>query len=188
MMKRSLAIVTFVISKRKESPVKSRSNLALVLLAAIMLVAISTAAQQSPTAKQLVGTWTLVSETLEQGGKTTDYFGASPRGVMTMDRDGHFARVITRSDLPKFVSNNRQMGTSEENKAVVQGSVAYFGTCSCNTADKSCTLHVEGSTFANWVGTDQKRLFTLAGDELRETVPTPSTGTGKSLAVWKRVH
>jgi hypothetical protein len=36
--------------------------------------------------------------------------------------------LITRSDVPKFASDSRNTGTSEENKAAVQGSIAYFGT------------------------------------------------------------
>lgn len=167
---------------------KSRSNLALVMLAAIMLIAISAAAQQSPTAKQLVGTWKLVSITLEKDGQKTDMYGSNPQGLTIVDRNGHFARLISRSDVSKFASNNRLAGTPEENKAAVQGSISYFGTYSCNTADKSCTFHVEASSFPNWVGADQKRLFTLTGDELRETNSAPSTGAGNAQVVWKRVH
>ena len=167
---------------------KSRSNLALVLLAAIMLVAISAAAQQSPTATQLVGTWKLVSITLDQDGKKTDLYGPNPQGVTIFDGNGHFARMAIQSNLTKFASNNRQAGTPEENKAVVQGSIAYSGTYTWNAADKGCTFHVEASTFPNWVGADQRRLFNFAGDELWETNPSASVGTGKTLNVWKRVQ
>jgi hypothetical protein len=37
--------------------------------------------------------------------------------------------IIARSDL-KFASNNRHVGTPEENKAFVEGRIAYFGTYS----------------------------------------------------------
>jgi hypothetical protein len=167
----------------------TRSNLALVLLLGFMLVAVSMAAQQSPkSAKQLVGTWTLVSIYNEQDGKKTDPFGSNPKGLMVVGSDGHFSRLLSRSDLPKFASNNRAMGTPEENKAVVQGSIAYFGTISCNAADKGCTFHLEASTFPNWAGVDQNRLFTLVGDELREVNSASSTQTGKAVIVWKRVR
>ena len=45
--------------------------------------------------------------------------------------------------LPKFASNNRQAGTPEENKAFVQGSLAYFGTYSVDEAAKTVTVHIE---------------------------------------------
>jgi len=167
---------------------KTRSNLAFALLACAMVITVAAAAQQPvKTAKQMEGTWMLVSNLHVQGEKKTDFFGPNPRGLMMMGREGHFVRVVTRSDVPKFASNNRQTGTLAENKAVVQGSIAYFGRYSCDSADGICNLHVEGSTFPNWVGDDQKRLFTLAGDELRETVPNPASGAGQALIVWKRV-
>ena len=138
------------------------------------------------TAKDLVGTWTLVSITLEQDGKKTDFYGPNPKGQRAYDPSGRFSEVITRADLPKFASNNRQTGTPEENKAVVQGSIAYFGTYSVSETDKLVTYHLEGSTFPNWRGADQKRLFKISGDELTLSNATPSTGSGNARAVWKR--
>jgi len=66
------------------------------------------------------------------------------------DPGGHFSAIFTRSDLPKFDSNNRQAGTPEENKAVVQGSIAVFGMYSVNGTDNIINFHIEGSTFPNW--------------------------------------
>jgi hypothetical protein len=90
-----------------------------------------------------VGTWTLVSITIEQDGKKTDLFGPNPQGQETRAANGRVSVIITRSDLPKFASNNRAAGTPEENKAVVQGSIAYFGTSSVNETDRTITTHIE---------------------------------------------
>jgi len=79
---------------------------------------------------------------------------------------------ITRSGLPKFPSNNRQAGAPEENKAVVQGALPT----SVSKTDKTFTVQIEGTTFANWIGTDQKRPFTISGDELKWTTPPTSLG------------
>jgi hypothetical protein len=133
-----------------------------------------------------VGTWVFVSSTLEQDGKKTDYWGSNPQGQVMFDPNGHFSEIITRSDLPKFASNNREAGTPEENKAAMQGSIAYFGTYSVSDTDKVITFHIEGSTFPNWKGTDQKRLFKISGDELAWTVPTPSIGSETVSSVLKR--
>jgi len=159
------------------------------LVIAFMVSAASMLAQDGKgvTAKQLVGTWKSVSVTNERDGKKVDAFGPNPQGITVFTRNGRFVRVETRSDLPKFASNNRNTGTPNENLAVMQGSIAYFGTYSCNAAEKSCTYHIEGSTFPNWVGADQKRVLTLTGDELRETNPAASTG-GNAVLVWKRIH
>ncbi|HXM28416.1 MAG TPA: lipocalin-like domain-containing protein [Chthoniobacterales bacterium] len=81
---------------------------------------------------------------------------------------------------------HRQAGTPEENKTVVQGSTAYFGTYSVSDTDKTFTIHIEGTMFRKWIGTDQKRPFTISGDELKWTTPTTSLGSGTALDVWKR--
>jgi hypothetical protein len=161
-----------------------RSVVALVGLA--ISVAVPTFAQQ---ANDIVGTWTLVSITLEKDGKKTDFYGPNPQGQLIYDATGHFSVIITRSDLPKFASDNRVAGTPEENKAIVQGSLASFGTYSVNETDKTYTQHVESCTFPNWNGTDQKYSFDISGGELSIQVvsgPLTSIGTGTAYVVWKR--
>jgi Lipocalin-like domain len=140
------------------------------------------------TTKGLVGTWTLVSIKLEQDGKKTDFYGPNPQGQATYEANGRVSVIITRSDLPKFASNNRQAGNPEENKAVVQGSIAYFGTYSVDEAAKTVTSHIESCSFPNWNGTDRKLSFNISGDELNLTSPTSSTGTGSNQQVWKRAQ
>jgi hypothetical protein len=138
------------------------------------------------TAKDLVGAWTLVSITLEQNGKKTDFYGPNPQGQQTFEANGRVSVIITRSDLPKFASNNRQSGTPEENKAVVQGSFAFFGTYTVDEAAKTVTFHIESCSFPNWNGTDRKLSFNVSGDELDMTSAVSSTGTGSNQQVWKR--
>jgi len=134
-----------------------------------------------------VGTWTLVSITLEKAGKKTDFYGPNPHGQATWEANGRVSEIVIRSDLPKFEFNNRQAGTPEENKAVVHGSIAFFGTYSVSEADKTIGTHVESSSLPNWDGTKRKYSFNVSGDELNITViSTPSTGTGTVHLVWKR--
>ena len=148
--------------------------------------AVSTFAQQ---ANDLVGAWTLVSITLEKDGKKTEFYGPNPQGQLMYDATGHFSVILTRSDLPKFASNNRETGTAEENKAFVQGSLAYFGRYEVSETDKTITSHVESSTFPNWNGADRKTSFNIDGDKLSTQVvsgPLTSIGTGTAYVVWKR--
>ena len=141
------------------------------------------------TAKDLVGTWMLVSITLDQDGKKTDFYGPNPQGQVMYDANGQFSLIITRSDLPKFASKNRMTGTPEENEAIVHGSLAYFGTYSVSETDKVIATHIESCTFPNWNGIDRKTSFNISGDELSTTVisgPLTSIGAGRSYVVWKR--
>ncbi len=133
------------------------------------------AAEQS--GKDLVGTWTLVS---------ADAFGANPKGTVIFDANGRFATMLMRADLAKYAANNRAQATPAEHKATVDGSIAYFGTYSLSGTDVN--FHIEGSTFPNWSGTDQKRTnVTITGDELKWIQPTPSAGGPPVAVVWRRM-
>jgi hypothetical protein len=142
-------------------------------------------AQQKSIKEQLVGAWTLVDAIdVSPDGRKNSSWGPNPKGTYMFDADGHFAQMLLRSDLPKFA--NRAQGTAEENKAVVQGSVAMYGTYSINEAEKVLTVHFEGSTFAAFNGTDGKRtILSITPDELRLTNPATSTGT-RADSTWRR--
>ena len=114
-------------------------------------------------------------------------FGPNPKGLFIFDRSGRYAILIFRSDLPKFASNNLNNGTPDENKVVVTGSLAHFGTYSINEKEGSYTLRPEAGTFANWVGIDQKRSFSVSKDELKITNPSGSRG-GTTTQIWKRLR
>ena len=137
------------------------------------------------TAKDLVGTWTWVSvDNVRPDGTKVQPFGPNPKGLIIFHANGRFAYLLTRPGRPNFAANNRDQGTPEENKATVQGSLGYSGTYS--VSGKTLIFKIEASTYPNAVGDEQKRSFTLTGDELKYTNPTPTAG-GTAEAVLKRV-
>ena len=140
------------------------------------------AAQQKTLKEQVVGTWAYVSvDIVGADGSRVPLYGPNPQGLASFDGNGHYILLTARRGQAKFVSNNRNEGTPEENKAVVQGSIAHFGTYTVNEADKTITFHIETSTFPNWNGTEQKRPFTVTGDELKWTTPASSGGSAEVL-------
>lgn len=156
------------------------SKVTLTLLASLGTTASNTAAQ---TAKDLVGTWNLVSDVnTSADGRKVEPFGPTPKGLAIFDSDGRFAIVVSRPDLLKFASNNRMQGTPEENKAIVQGSIGFFGTYS--VADGVVVQHVEGGTWPSWIGTDQT-ITSFASDE--QTWTTVASFGGTSELRWRRV-
>ena len=160
-----------------------------LLFLGVVLFLSDAVAQNKSLKEQLVGTWKLVSShNVRSDGSRIDNIGPGPKGILIYTSDGYFALVNTRSDLPKLVSNSRDLGTPEEYKAVVQGSIAYFGTYSVNEADKVITAQIEGSTFPNAIGgPDQKRIITsLTADELKFTNPAATSRGGTLELVWKR--
>jgi hypothetical protein len=83
-----------------------------------------------------------------------------------------------KSDIPKFASNNKNTGTDAENKAVVQGSITYFGTYKVDEKDHSASMHYIGSSYPNWNETDQKRSIAITGDQMSWTDQNAIWGNG----------
>jgi hypothetical protein len=132
-----------------------------------------------------VGSWVFVSG----GAKLPDgksVWGDNPKGLLIFTENGRYSSQIMRSDLPKFASGNRLQGTPEENKAIVQGSVASFGTYTVDEQGKTFTVRWEANTFPNQMGQSQTRSFTISGDELRISNPAPSAGGPPSELIYRR--
>jgi hypothetical protein len=162
--------------------------LVVAVIAGGMLFGASNVWAAEKVASSAQGSWILVELYNETDGKRIEPFGPNPRGSMLLTPDGRFSMTLLRASLPKFASNVRTKGTVEENQAVVHGSVAAIGTYTV-TGDKEqiLNLHIEGSTFPNWDGQDQKRPVTVTGDDMKIINPAPSIGGGgKNIQVWKR--
>jgi Lipocalin-like domain len=136
------------------------------------------------TSKDLVGTWTIVTVTAEEGGTQVEPYGSNPKGILMFDENGRYSLVLLRPDLPMFASSNRTAGTPEENMAVVEGSIAHYGTYAVEGGD-TLILRIAAATFPNWNGAEQKRPFTLTGGKLEYTV-TVASGGGTGRVVWTR--
>ena len=136
--------------------------------------------------EQLVGSWTLLSLTAGEDANQTLPYGPNPKGTMMVDANGRFSIMVLRSDLPKFVSNNRITGTPDENKAIVEGSIAYFGTYTIDEATHVITVRIEGSTFPNFDGGTQTRVLSFSGDEVTYLNPTPSMGGATAKVTYRR--
>lgn len=132
------------------------------------------------TVQSVAGTYSLV---------TARSYGKDPRGTLMLGADGRYAAVLMRATLPKFVSGNRTKNTAEETKAVVNGSLAHYGTYTIDDDGKTLTMHIESSTFPNFDGTTQKRSLKVSGDLLTYTVPISSASgrPGDRGVVWRRV-
>jgi hypothetical protein len=139
-------------------------------------LAASQPATQSDSA--VVGTWKLIS---------ADAFGESPLGSLMLDRTGHFSAIFIRADLPPYASNSRVQGTTDEYRNTVNGSVAVFGTYKLD--GDSLHFHIDGSTFPNWIGTDQTRYnVTVSNTKLEYTQLHPSAGGSPIVVEWQRVN
>jgi hypothetical protein len=144
-------------------------------LAGLLLAAASNA---QTLKEKVIGTWLPVSQYVDQDGKKVQPFGDQPKGMLVYDANGRFSLVLLHGSLPKFISNNRMMGTPEENKAVVQGSIAYYGRYTVNEQEGKIYLQVEGSSYPNWDTEKQVRLVSVVGDEMKTVNPVSAVGGG----------
>jgi hypothetical protein len=177
--------------------VKAMRKLATILGVTLLAVAfgnslgasIATAQSAKTLRERLVGTWSFViAEITTADGKKTLPFGDQPKGMLIFTADGHFSQVHVAGDLPRIASNNRLVGTAEDNKAIVHGSLALFGTYTVDEEKKTLTFKIEGSTFPNLAGVAQTRTIdVLSDDEFRNTNPAASRDVPAIAAnIYKR--
>jgi hypothetical protein len=132
------------------------------------------------TKQEIVGTWKLVKD-IHKGsdGIEDSVFGAIPSGQIIFTNGGRYSSMNARADIPKFATANRMLGTTEEYKAVAQGSIASFRAYSVSNDGKFLFMTPESSTYPNWNGVEQKRALAVSGDELIYSVNASVGGTSK---------
>ena len=163
-----------------------RAALALGLLSA--LGARDAAAQPAPMSERILGAWLQVSVVAERpDGSRDEPFGPDPKGIIVFTREGRFSLFQSRAEVPRIASSDRATATAEEAQGVMRAAIAYYGRYAVNEAENVLTLQIEGSTFANLVGSaTQRRIVTLlTAEEFRFT--NPRTPAGVTLhTVWRR--
>ncbi|MGY3341419.1 hypothetical protein ACVWZ4_007380 [Bradyrhizobium sp. USDA 4472] len=165
---------------------RSRRMMMMVVVLGMIATTDNALSQQKTLTEQLLGAWDLVSfNSVHADGSRLTVFGDDPNGIAFFDGTGHYIITVMRSDRAKFAANDRTKGTADEYKATAQGTITYFGTYTVSEPDRALNIHVVGSSFPNWNGTDQKRTFAVSTDELRLTNAVASTG-GTTEVVWKR--
>ena len=155
------------------------------IAALALFTSITVARAEARTAQDLVGTWTLVSAAIHSGSSgnvSLEPFGSDPSGTLIFGRDGHYALIFLRRDLPKVLSNNRISQTAEESRSIAKGSIAHFGTYRVDETGRFFVFRIESSTFPNWSGAEQRRPFTLSGDGLTYISPG-STGVATEIVL-----
>ena len=160
-------------------------------IAAICLGAtIAMSAPAIASSKNLVaGTWIMVSAKADPDGKNKDLFSSNPSGLLIFTEDLHFSDVLVNPEVLSFASSDRAMGTSAENKAVVAGDLALYGTYTVDEQGRFATEHIIASTFPNWTGLnrDTSRITeTVDGDSMGERLKDP--GGPSIVIVWKRAR
>ncbi len=160
-----------------------------LLLALLIVVPTTQAADNASTAAALVGSWELVSlENHGADGSVHQPFGKAPVGRITYTADGRMMAQIMRDERIAFATSALYTGTEAEKAAAYDSYIAYYGTYAVDAATMTVTHKVTASLFPNWVGGDQQRFYVLDGDQLTlSSKPFPAHGTVVTpKVIWHR--
>ncbi|KXF75278.1 hypothetical protein ATN84_18575 [Paramesorhizobium deserti] len=149
----------------------------------------SSAFAQAAAENQVVGTWRMVSATIDPGGKNIAAYGEKPNGLLVFTPDMHFVEVLTDADVPRFASDARGEGTDDENRIAMSRSIGFFGTYTVDENGEFSGNRVEGATFPNWIGSVRTRddlTLVVQGDRMTERFRRPE-GTEIKIE-WRRVE
>jgi hypothetical protein len=151
-------------------------------LATTLLATAATAAEPS-----LAGTWTLTAadRVKADGSRARDY-GQHPKGRLIIDDEGRYSLQIFDGDRPRVASGDKRTATPEENAGAVLGSSTHYGTVAIDAAAHVLVFRIEGASFANWEGTEQRRKYQLSADSLSYQVPTPRPDGSIPISEWRR--
>lgn len=150
-----------------------------LLLAVSCIVGASEPPPPTASPNQIVGTWRMVSATLEHDGKLERPYGEQPQGMLVFTPDMHFIEVLTDGQAPRFKSDARGGGSDAENRRAMASSIGFFGTYTVNQQGQFSGNRVEGATFPNWVGsvrTERELQLKVEGDRLYERFTRPDGG------------
>jgi hypothetical protein len=137
----------------------------------------------------LVGTWIQVSlDTVSADGTRRPLYGANAKGMVIYTSDEYFTLMQASVDLPKLKSGLPSKATPEEAKAVIAGSIAYFGKYSLDETSMVLSLNIHASTFANLTANplEKRNITSLTDNELKFNRPFVKDVTLE--AVFKRAE
>jgi hypothetical protein len=144
--------------------------------------------QVTPSARHLLGTWSLVSVIREEipSGATIDLMGPNPKGFITYSADGRMVAILARGDRKMPAANT---ATAAEAENLFRSVISYAGTYTI--AGNEVTHHVDISWNESWTGTKQVRIFKFEGNKVSLSTPvSPDPFDGKMSIrslVWEKV-
>lgn len=153
----------------------------------IALLVGDVSAEEKALRHQIIGTWIPIEiVNVARNGTETSAWDQNRLGILMFDAGGHFTQTLLRSDLPKYAAGDRMKGTSEENRATVQGMLTFFGTYTIGDDNDSLTYRIQGSSYPNFNGRITKRTASISDDRLKITFAGSARG-GAGYQIWKRL-
>ena len=161
-----------------------------ILVVFLSVLAVNAQAQDvaSPS-NPLVGSWRLVSaEGHSTEGRIVYDWGKEPTGRAMFDASGRLSLHLIDPDRRNFESGDFLRPTKEELKEAFNGYFGYFGSYTIDEDEEVVTFNIDGAAYPNYVGTDQRRFFSIEENLL--TLRTPPERAGDAdityYITWER--
>ena len=162
----------------------------LLLLGTFIATAFMLSCQNKEVIKNKVaGTWKPLSATVYNNGIKTFPYGPNPTGRLIFTPEMQFLEYIVDSEIPPFKSDIRGKGSDEENRRLLNGSLALYGTYTVDEEGNFTGNLVEGSSFPNWVGNSRTTddLSLVVKDSIMTELFFRPSGARVEI-VWKRME
>jgi hypothetical protein len=135
--------------------------------------------------ERFVGSWGLVSyEYALPSGEVLRPFGGSPLGLILYHADGRMSAQVSTGSPARLISGDPLQASVEEAAEAWRTYFGYWGSFNVHTEEGIVVHHVEGSSFANWIGTEQVRHFRFDGAD--RLVLETSSSSGRWTLIWQR--
>ncbi len=149
--------------------------------------------QRSPdgaAAHPLVGGWRLRTwVSIADDGAEAHPMGDSPDGLLTYSAGGTMIGIMGPGGRPRFATDDVTGGTADERASAFVTFIAYGGRYEVD--GDAVTHNVETSLFPNWIGTQQRRRWSLDPSGRHLTLTSPPLMLGGAMRiqrmVWERV-
>ncbi|MBV8898040.1 MAG: lipocalin-like domain-containing protein [Acidobacteriaceae bacterium] len=132
-----------------------------------------------------LGSWDLVSfEHVLPAGEASQPFGNSPVGLLVYQADGRMSAQLSTGSPTKLSSDDSLEVSIEEAAGAWRSYFGYWGWFKVCAEDGVVVHRVQGSSFANWIGTDQARHFRFDG--ANRLILETESASGRYTLTWQR--
>ena len=156
-----------------------RTAFALGLLVAVAVFHPVTHAQT--VRARLLGSWRLVKYDVPAADGSTRP-GTFDTGVVSYDASGQMSAHLWRA-AGRATTAPR---TDAERSAAYQSYIGYYGPFDVDEAKGIVVHHVRGSSYPDWVGTEQVRYYELDPDGRHLTLSTKNGERVTGRLLWER--
>jgi hypothetical protein len=162
----------------------SRESTAFIITLVLGWLVQSAYAQRTTTstARDLVGTWTLVSTDRLSGGSPSAV--TNPRGLLIYDAAGHVLEIVTHGGRVPYGAGQP---TPAEAQVTFANYGGFWGGYRLDERAGRITVHPEGAVNPKLMGQDVVRSYEFRNDRLVVTTVSGEPGPGSTRWVWERV-